>query len=37
MGSRATSGLPNVRLDNSLDGFVCLNVALFDRFYLLTL
>jgi len=37
MGSRAISYLPNIRLDNGLDGFWCLNSALFDHFYLLTL
>jgi hypothetical protein len=37
MGSRVISNLSNVRLDNGLDGFVCLNIGLFDHFYLLTL
>src|SRR5712691_3746823 len=33
----ATRYLPNVRLDNSLGGLLCLNIALFGQFYLLTL
>jgi len=37
MGSYAISSLSNIRLDNGLGGFLCLNIMLFDHFHLLTL